>query len=98
MGGTLASTFHNPLDLMSLDGIVRPMTTSPDPPPRTTTTTAALVSWLAAHPGEHRPVDIARATGLTTHTVASRLIHLADHGKILRRRVSRSSSLYSSPR
>lgn len=57
-----------------------------------------LRDWLTTHPGEHSPVDIARDMGVTTHTVAARLLYLSSRGEILRRRTSKSSSRYSAAR
>ena len=56
--------------------------------------TERLVRYLEANPGEHKPVDVARALGEPTHPVAARLIYLSDRGRVARHRVNRSSSLY----
>lgn len=65
--------------------------------PSIPTLVAQLRSWLAAHPGEHVPQDIARDMGLPTHTVAARLLYMSDRGQVLRRRLSRARSVYSHP-
>lgn len=58
--------------------------------------------WLTANPGWHRPTDVAAATDLPKHAVATDLIHLSDAGHVLRRRrviPGRKSvqSVYASP-
>ena len=43
------------------------------------------LNWLAAHPGWHKTVVIARGLGKRRHQIGENLRTLADHGDIQRR-------------
>ncbi len=68
--------------------------TTPTVPMVPAALTLQIRAWLLANPGEHRPVDIAHAMGIPTHTIAARLIYMADRGEVIRNRVSRVRSVY----
>lgn len=62
--------------------------------------TDLLVVWLTAHPGFHRPIEVAHALGANRNVTASRLIYLASAGRIKRKKSSEvrngpGSSVYS---
>lgn len=42
--------------------------------------------WLRAHPGHHRPADVARALGESTSRVANTLSYMARAGRVTRTR------------
>lgn len=57
-----------------------------------------VLAWLGANPGYHRPVNIAHAIGLDTHTVAKACNRLDGKGRILRlRQAGRPASVYAHP-
>lgn len=58
-----------------------------------------VMSWLAEHPGMHRPADIAAGLGLDTHSVAKACHRLHERGHIDRvREAQHNRSVYGLPR
>lgn len=70
------------------------MTTVPTTPMVPAPLTVQIRVWLADHPGEHRPATIAAALGIPTHTIAARLLYMADRGEVIRHRTSKTKSVY----
>lgn len=57
-----------------------------------------VLTWLRDHPGYHRPVNIATATGLDKHRVAKTCGRLDRKGRIARlRQEGRPASVYAHP-
>lgn len=58
------------------------MTETPTTPPAT----ELVEAYLRAHPGQHRPADVARALGRRTSDVANTLAYMARQGRVVRHR------------
>ena len=75
------------------------MSTTPDPPRKRAprgSVSQAVMDHLTASPGKwYRPVEVATATGLTSHQAAQTMLALAERGKLLRQRDGRSNSRYA---
>lgn len=75
------------------------MTDTTNPSPKRAargTVQKVVVDYMTQRPGRwYAPKEVASATELTTHQAAQTMLALAESGRLLRKRIGRSSSLYT---